>query len=90
MGPRYLAARQTFRASEAVGIKETKDGHYLVGWNFAGEWLRYTVFVPYDGEHQCKRCFCVTRRYQAVSFVFLIPPDRLHAMLGCYPYIHRS
>ncbi|CAM9216242.1 unnamed protein product [Ascophyllum nodosum] len=34
-----------FRTDEAVDISTTSDGGYYVGWNNAGEYLRYTVDV---------------------------------------------
>lgn len=46
------SARQTFRSSEAVGLEEIQDGNHLVGWNWTGEWLRYTVSVSQNGEEE--------------------------------------
>lgn len=39
---------QAFRTEEAVDIVEDGSG-YTVGWNRAGEYMRYTVEVEYAG-----------------------------------------
>lgn len=42
---------QAFRTEEGVDIAEDGSG-YTVGWNRAGEYMRYTVEVDYTGKHR--------------------------------------
>lgn len=44
---------QAFRADEGVDIAEDGSG-YTVGWNRAGEYMRYTVEVDEAGEHRAR------------------------------------
>lgn len=41
-----------FSRRGGVDVGKTEDGTLYVGYTQGGEWLRYTVNFPYDGEHK--------------------------------------